>query len=182
MRPHPVVILRHPKERRSKCTLQPFRWKEGFFFHNAAPGFRYEATGHLLLAVDAPPLTPEDGIWSAAERAAAEAAWKGGNDPSQCARYATFARRPLLLLDATWRRLPSMAECVVGNPLRRSLPSDLATAYPRRNQEGLDPDGGLASVEALYAALAILGHSEPALLDHYRWNEEFLARMAQSTP
>jgi pre-rRNA-processing protein TSR3 len=50
------------------------------------------------------------------------------------------------------------------------------TAYPRVSKQGTDPDNGLASVEALYAALHILGRPTAGLLDHYRWGDEFLLR------
>jgi len=48
------------------------------------------------------------------------------------------------------------------------------TAYPRVSSLGTDPDSGLASVEALYVAYAVLGRPTTGLLDHYRWGEEFL--------
>lgn len=144
----PVVIIRHPRERRSKCTLEPLRGRPGFAFHRATPGFHYEGTGHLLLSVDAPPLTPAD---------------RG---------------RPLLLLDSTWRLLPRLESVITGNPLRRSLPGDWETAYPRTSKIATDPVGGLASIEALFAARAILGRRDDTLLDEYHWKEAFLTRNA----
>ena len=58
--------------------------------------------------------------------------------------------------------------------LPRRLPP-LATAYPRRSRTFEDPDAGLASVEALYAALHILSGPDPELLANYRWAASFLA-------
>ena len=55
----------------------------------------------------------------------------------------------------------------------RSL-SGIVTAYPRRSKLGSDPDDGLASIEALYAAYRITGRSTTGLLDSYRWADEFL--------
>jgi len=80
----------------------------------------------------------------------------------------------LLLIDCTWRRLPKLAKCIDGELLRRRLPK-LVTAYPRRSKLAPDPEHGLASVEALYAALALLGAPRPELLAHYRWAADFLA-------
>ena len=80
----------------------------------------------------------------------------------------------LLLIDCTWRRLSSLSNRVDGELLRRRLPR-LVTAYPRRSKLTPDPEHGLASVEALYAATALLGMPRPELLAHYRWAEEFLA-------
>ena len=50
----------------------------------------------------------------------------------------------------------------------------IQTAYPRVSKLGTDPDNGLASVEALFAAYRILGRPTVGLLDQYRWGEEFL--------
>lgn len=80
----------------------------------------------------------------------------------------------LLLVDCAWRRLPRLLASVSGELLPRSLPP-LATAYPRRSKLFADPARGLASVEALYAALALLGEPRPELLARYRWRAEFLA-------
>jgi pre-rRNA-processing protein TSR3 len=51
----------------------------------------------------------------------------------------------------------------------------LATAYPRKSRTFSDPEQGLASVEALYAALFLLGDARPELLEGYRFAERFLA-------
>jgi pre-rRNA-processing protein TSR3 len=80
----------------------------------------------------------------------------------------------LLLIDCAWRRLPQLLASVAGELLPRSLPP-LTTAYPRRSKLFEDPARGLASVEALYAALSILGEPRPELLDAYRWRADFLA-------
>lgn len=81
---------------------------------------------------------------------------------------------PLLVLDSSWRRLPKLAKTITGEPLRRRLPS-LQTAYPRRSKQFEDPSEGLASVEALYGALVLLGHTGiEYLLDDYLWKDDFL--------
>ena len=79
----------------------------------------------------------------------------------------------LLLIDCAWRRVDSVLATVDGELTRRRLPT-LETAYPRTSRVFVDPDTGLASVEALYAALVILGEPRPELLDEYRWRDEFL--------
>lgn len=81
--------------------------------------------------------------------------------------------RPLLVLDSSWRRLPKLLATVDGAPALRRLPP-LVTAYPRRSKTFADPATGLASVEALFAALTLLGSPAPELLAHYPWREEFL--------
>jgi pre-rRNA-processing protein TSR3 len=73
--------------------------------------------------------------------------------------------------------VPKLKSCLTGTPIYRSLPK-MPTAYPRRNDEGLDPPEGLASVEALYLALKLLGHDDPSLLSQYHWREVFLKSVA----
>ena len=80
----------------------------------------------------------------------------------------------LLLIDCTWRRLAKLSKRVDGEPIRRRLPH-LVTAYPRRSKVTPDPEHGLASVEALYAAIAILDGPREELLAQYRWAPEFLS-------
>ncbi len=86
----------------------------------------------------------------------------------------TDAEHRLLLVDCAWRRVPQLVATVDGEPLLRRLPP-LVTAYPRRSRLFEDPSSGLASIEALYAALALLGRPRPDLLEHYRFRDAFLA-------
>ena len=147
MEPVAVTVIRHPKERISKCSLRHLHDRPEFTFLKATKGFRFDATGFLLLSVDAPPLSAAD------------------------------AGHPLLLLDSTWRYLPDLEAAVDGDPIRRSIPPGVVTAYPRRSRLTPDPDAGLASVEALYVARLVLGDDDPALLDGYHWKDEFLAAL-----
>ena len=87
-----VTVLRHPKERRSKCTLTPLEGRADLVFRKALPDHPFDATGHILLALDAPTLSAAD------------------------------AGRPLVLLDSTWRLLGAVERCVSGAPVRRGLP------------------------------------------------------------
>ncbi|MEE2756000.1 MAG: hypothetical protein VYA30_05045 [Myxococcota bacterium] len=140
-----TVVIRHPKERLSKCSLTPLHDREEIQFYKAKQGFEFNADGYTLLAVDAPALSVAD------------------------------AGRPLLLLDATWRLLPRVKAAVVGDPIARSIPAGVTTAYPRVGTTFPDPAGGLASVEALFIARALLGDYDESLLAAYHWREQFLA-------
>jgi len=91
--PIPVTIIRHPKERLSKCSLRPLEGRPELRFFGARPGWSFDAGGFTSLALGAPELSPED------------------------------ADRPLLLLDSTWRLLPQLEAAVTGEPVRRSLPA-----------------------------------------------------------
>ncbi len=142
-----VTVIRHPKERISKCSLRFLHDRQEITFLRAVVGFSFDATGYLLLAVDAPTLGPDD------------------------------AGKPLLILDCTWRWLPQLERCIVGEPCRRSIPRGVRTAYPRKSRLFEDPESGLASVEALYVAKRLLGEDDSSLLDGYHWKEEFLASL-----
>jgi len=87
-----ATIIRHPKERLSKCSLRPLEGRPELTFFRAGGEFRFDAAGFLLLDLDAPPLAPRD------------------------------AGPPLLLLDSTWRLVPRLRACLDGAPIRRSLP------------------------------------------------------------
>ncbi|HEB51889.1 MAG TPA: hypothetical protein ENI87_01410 [bacterium] len=150
MTPVPTTVIRHPKERVRKCSLRFLHDRPEMTFLRGKPDLRFDATGFVLLAVDAEPLSLQD---------------RG---------------HPLLLLDSTWRWLPQLQQCVVGQPLRRSIPGGLRTAYPRVSKLFADPTGGLASIEALYVARKLLGDDDPTLLDGYHWQQEFLAIVARA--
>jgi pre-rRNA-processing protein TSR3 len=138
------VIIRHPRERKSKCSLEPLRGRADLIFLTASPQLRFDATGYILLDPSAPCLCAED------------------------------QHLPLLILDSTWKLLPKLTSCIAGEPVRRALPDSIHTAYPRASKDGSDPNNGLASVEALFAARHIQRRSVHGILQHYHWREAFL--------
>jgi pre-rRNA-processing protein TSR3 len=145
----PVTIIRHPKERRSKCSLTPLEGRSEIDFLRARPGWGFDVTGYTILALGAPALSADD------------------------------ADRPLLLLDSTWRLLPQLQACLLGAGTYRTLPV-VETAYPRVSKIEVDPMGGLASVEALYLALLMLGKRDDSLLEDYYWRESFMQNLRRS--
>ncbi len=78
----------------------------------------------------------------------------------------------LLLVDGSWRWAEKLSLPLSGIP-KRSL-RGIRTAYPRSSKLFEDPEYGLATVEALFAAHFLLGKDIHGLLDHYHWAEEFL--------
>jgi len=104
-----------------------------------------------------------------------EAAGRVLLDPDGELLTAEDAGRGLFLIDCAWRRVPQLLRSVDGEPLRRRLP-ELATAYPRKSSTFEDPATGLASIEALYAAVCLLQGPRPELLASYPWRDEFLAK------
>ena len=166
-----IVALRHPREKRSKCSLTPIEGRPNTFFRRARDGFRYDGTAHLLLATDAPVIGPEDAYLSDAEASTFA--------DSQRVQFVVRdeqgrALRPVLLLDSVWRLLPAMRSKVYGTPIERSLPKWVKTAYPRESKMTDDPECGLATIEALYASLRLMGWDASEVLDGYRWKDEFL--------
>jgi len=151
-----TVVIRHPLENLAKCSLTPVEARPDTHhwlrFLMSGPGFSFDAEGYTELAVDAPPLT-------AADRA-----------------------RPILLLDATWRLLPKVRSQVVGKTIKRSMPPGWQTAYPRVSKDGSDPAGGLASIEALFVAQALMGYTDRTLLDAYYWRDAFFGLNADLIP
>jgi pre-rRNA-processing protein TSR3 len=140
------LILRHPRERKSKCSLEPLRGRPDLRFLTCRPGLQLPADGFVLLEIGAPVLTPSE------------------------------AGFPLLLLDSTWRLLPKLQHALTGKPRRRSLPLNVQTAYPRQSKLSPDPAAGLASVEALFLARRLQGRSTSGLLEAYPWREAFLCQ------
>lgn len=143
-----VTVIRHPKERRSKCSLTPLEERGDIRFLKARPGWEFDVTGFTVLALDAPELSAAD------------------------------AGRALLLLDSTWRLLPQLEACLIGEGVRRTLPP-VATAYPRVSKIDRDPRRGLASVEALYLARLMLGKRDDSLLAGYHWRDIFMENLRQ---
>ena len=88
--------------------------------------------------------------------------------------------RGLLVLDGTWRWVEPMERLAASIPIR-SLPP-LTTAYPRSSKVSENPDGGLATIEAIYAAYRLLGRDTTGLLDHYRWGAQFVEQNALFWP
>jgi pre-rRNA-processing protein TSR3 len=138
-----TVIVVHPKERRSKCTILPLRGMRGLrFARSTSTAATGPVTGFLRLDVGGPPLTPAD------------------------------RDRGLLLLDGTWRWVEDLALPFGGLEVRSI--QGVQTAYPRGVARGEPPEGGLATVEALYVANRILGRPTEGLLAHYHWADAFL--------
>ena len=87
-----ITVIRHPKERLSKCSLAPLEGRADIHFYRARDDWSFDVTGFTVLALGAPELSIAD------------------------------AGRPLLLLDSTWRLLPQLESCLKGEGIYRTLP------------------------------------------------------------
>lgn len=148
----PTIIIRHRKENLKKCSLKGLEKRSDCIFLRYPLQQVPACNNYILLSLEAPKeLSIED---------------------ADCG---------LLLLDATWRYAQTMEKQLVFSPAirKRCLPKNLLTAYPRCQQGCSDPLRGLASIEALVCAYALLGRSLEGLLDHYYWRESFLEKNDQ---
>jgi pre-rRNA-processing protein TSR3 len=142
----PTVILRHKQENLKKCSLKGLETRNDIRFLTYPKDPLPHLENYILLDLDAPPLTREDGD-------------KG-----------------IFLIDGTWRYAALMHRYVKkhGSFHLRSVPGHCRTAYPRKQTDCSDPERGLASVEALFLAYAILGRNVEGILDNYYWKDAFL--------
>ncbi len=151
-----TIIIRHARENKKKCSLTGLEGRADFCF------FTYPAcacgkeqlpdlSGYILLDVAGEPLGVKD------------------------------ASSGFILLDGTWRLAEKMHANIKelqGLP-KRSIPSGFITAYPRRQDDCIDPEAGLASIEALYVAYLVAGRSVEGLFDGYYWKDAFLAKNSE---
>ncbi len=151
------VIIRHRKENLRKCSLRGLEGRPDIVFFTYPECVQQNVLpplhGFFLLDIDGEELTPHDSA-------------------------------PCVLIDATWRyaavmlrQLPQLATCQ-----RRRLPNGWKTAYPRCQTACADPERGLASIEALYAASIIMGQHCEGLLDGYYWKDQFLEKNRPLVP
>lgn len=156
------LVIQDYKENRAKCTAAPLEGLSGVEIvrlgHPAGSREEFELPPGVLLEVGAPPLARSD--------------------------LALVEEGAVILVDATWARVGKvLRRCAVrpGAALeRRSLPRGFVTAYPRTSKLRADPPEGLATVEAMFAATAVLGAPRPEFLAGYRWADAFLRRSADA--
>ena len=144
----PTIILRHRRENLKKCSLRGLEPRKDLSFFTYPKDLLPDLTNYVLLSFDGPQLSITD------------------------------REKGLLLIDGTWRYAMAMLKNTPGlkDLPRRSLPPEIQTAYPRKQEDCENPERGLASVEALYLAYLLQRHDPKGLLDHYFWKEDFLRK------
>ncbi len=79
------------------------------------------------------------------------------------------------VIDCIWRRLnPILDRIEMPLPKFWSIPPGFITAYPRRSKDASDPDAGLATIEAIFIAAALLGNWDLSLLERYPFASRFI--------
>lgn len=141
-------ILMDKKENPRKCTILPMKDREDFhirYFKGADPIASFKADALLHI---------------------------GGEDMATIPRGEITS---IALIDCNWKLVePALKRVVRPLPRLVRIPEGFVTAYPRKNKEGKDPDGGLATIEALFIAASFLGNWDESLLEKYHFKTEFL--------
>ena len=79
------------------------------------------------------------------------------------------------VIDCTWKKVEgALSRLEKPFPMLARIPNGFLTAYPRKNAHGLDPDAGLATIEAIFIAAAFCGQWDESLLEHYHFGKDFL--------
>jgi pre-rRNA-processing protein TSR3 len=87
----------------------------------------------------------------------------------------------LSLIDSNWKLLPMLLSRVaLPLPKLARIPEGFVTAYPRKSKLNTDPDGGLATIEAMFIAAAFLGVWDETLFDKYHFGKDFLTLNAET--
>lgn len=79
-------------------------------------------------------------------------------------------------IDCVWRRLDGLVARIKGDlPALARIPEGFVTAYPRKSTLiDNDPDCGLATIEAIFVASALLDNWDVTLLSEYHFGREFV--------
>ncbi len=141
-------VLVDRSETVNKCTILPLSYREDFEIVRFDKGqLMASLTGDLLLHPEGRPLQ----------------------------ELSRRESRRIVAIDCTWKRLrPIVNRIEKPLPELAGIPEGFVTAYPRRNKKNLDPTAGLATIEALFIAAALLGHWDESLLAHYHFGQAFL--------
>ena len=149
------IVLDHG-ETANKCTITPLRDRADFRFVSV---FGEGPLGPLSAAL----LLHHDG--------------KSIVDIPRPRPIATLAS-----VDCVWRRLPKILprlRWAEAPAVLAKIPDGFVTAYPRTGRPSTDPAGGLATVEAIFIAAALLGNWDPSLLSRYYFGRVFVQRNAK---
>ncbi len=143
------VLVDHA-EAPNKCTILPLADRGDFEILRFKPNQRLKPlTGDLLLHPEGTPLN--------------------------CLE-AAFPVAKISAVDCTWKKLTRFVKRIDGPlPTLVGIPDGFLTAYPRRNKKDLDPEAGLATIEALFIASAFVGCWDESLFARYHFGAAFLA-------
>jgi pre-rRNA-processing protein TSR3 len=145
------IVVDH-SETANKCTVLPLSYRKDFAihrFHDNDPSLTLQS--HILLHHNGEPLDELD----------------------------LSGVRQIAVIDSIWRRLPLIQNSIAAPlPILAKIPFGFKTAYPRRSKienDLNDPSGGLATIEAIFIAAALVGRWDLSLLREYYFADQFIA-------
>jgi pre-rRNA-processing protein TSR3 len=78
-------------------------------------------------------------------------------------------------VDCVWHRLDVLLNRITRPlPIFARVPDGFETAYPRRSIKNTDPEAGLATIEAIFVAAALLGNWDASLFSEYYFGRKFI--------
>lgn len=90
-------------------------------------------------------------------------------------RKSIHSAHGIAAIDCVWRRLDVLLSRVIDpSPIFARIPDGFVTAYPRRSAKDTDPSKGLATIEAIFIAAAMLNNVDTSLLSKYYFGDKFL--------
>ncbi|OFZ77730.1 MAG: hypothetical protein A3K03_02325 [Bdellovibrionales bacterium RIFOXYD1_FULL_44_7] len=93
----------------------------------------------------------------------------------QCLTSISKSVSEIAVVDCVWRQLDFLLSRIEAPlPLFARIPEGFRTAYPRRSVGDTDPSAGLATIEAIFVASAILGKWDASLLSDYYFGQKFV--------
>jgi pre-rRNA-processing protein TSR3 len=142
------IIISHDKKIEKKCTLYPLRGREDFSFRTRKDPGKFSFLA-VLLFPGGEPLSHE-----------LVDEFKG--------QVAGKSKLEIVLIDSRWKKTKGVLDLLP--PIRKVSLEGYSTGAIRRNPP---PEGGLASVEALYLASQMFGKPDLSLLEQYHFKERF---------
>jgi DTW domain-containing protein YfiP len=142
------IIISRDKKVEKKCTLYPLRGRSDFSFRTRKEPGEFSSKA-ILLFPNGETLTPE------------HVSEIKNQDPEK-------SKLEIVLIDSRWKKTKGVLDLL---PLLRKVSLEgYNTGAIRRDPP---PQGGLASVEALYLASQIFGKPDLSLLENYHFRRRF---------
>jgi ribosome biogenesis protein Tsr3 len=140
------IIISRDNRVEKKCTLYPLRKREDFEFRTRKSPGEFNQNS-ILLFPDGEPLSKE---------------------LSSDIKKQAFKELEIVLIDSRWKKTKGVLDLLPS--IRKISLVGYKTGAIRKDPP---PEGGLASVEALYLASRYFGRSDPTLLDSYHFKKRF---------
>lgn len=142
------IIISRDRRVEKKCTMYPLRGRSDLSFRTRRDPGEFSENS-ILLFPDGEPLTSE--LVNEIKNQVVES-----------------SHLEIVLIDCRWKKTKGVLDLLP--PIRKVSLKGYTTGAKRRNPP---PEGGLASVEALYLASLKFGQPDPTLFENYHFGERF---------